>query len=550
MTTLTESIGDADRLMSSVGVGMWTWDSDNMRLTLDPTSKGFFELDRDQDTPQTMLEEKIPTADILKYREAVEECKETGKFACEFRVKRTTGGFRYLSGRGHTVKKTDQGFFIKGVFIDVTITKNLENRLRSTQSRMQQLVDGVPGLFSYIDRDYKVWFMSSQYRDIFNRSSDELVGVHIRDLIGEEMFNERKPRYDAALAGEEVHSESSRSMPDGQTVYFAVTHKPFRDENGEILGVLTLGIDITERREIEKHMQAQQQELQRSNKDLEQFAYVASHDLKAPLRAIEVIIEWLSEDLEGYDQGDIQENLGLLNQCTGRLGQLLEDLLAYSRAGRKVGDVRQIHLDEFVADITALISPPAGMAVSTSQGWPSLATHHAALETVLRKLISNAIKHHPDPASGLINVACSDEGSHVRISVTDDGEGIPAEYADRVFKMFQTLKPRDDTEGSGMGLAIVQRIIDWQGGSIWFEDGPNGNGVTFHFTWNKSPQDMPTIDGGNDEADAGAIDHESRPADTENHDDITGHQEGHGDVSDVTHRSSLNTQVLEKEEMT
>ena len=550
MTTLTESIGDADRLMSSVGVGMWTWDGDNMRLTLDPTSKGFFELDWDQDTPQTMLEEKIPADDILKYRQAIEECKETGKFACEFRVKRTAGGFRYLSGRGHTVKQTDQGFFIKGVFIDVTTTKNLENRLRSTQSRMQQLVDGIPGLFSYIDRDYKVWFMSSQYRDIFNRSSDELVGVHIRDLIGEEMFNERKPRYDAALAGEEVHSESSRSMPDGRTVYFAVTHKPFRDEDGDILGVLTLGIDITERREIEKRMQAQQQELQRSNKDLEQFAYVASHDLKAPLRAIEVIIEWLSEDLEGYDQGDIQENLGLLNQRTGRLGQLLEDLLAYSRAGRKVGDVRQIHLDEFVADITALISPPAGMAVSTSKGWPSLATHHAALETVLRNLISNAIKHHPDPASGSINVACSDEGSHVRISVTDDGEGIPAEYADKVFKMFQTLKPRDDTEGSGMGLAIVQRIIDWQGGSIWFEDGPNGKGVIFHFTWNKSPQDMPTIGDSNDEADAGAIDHEFRPADTESHDDITGHQEGHGDVADVTHRSSHNTQVLEKEEMT
>ena len=99
MTTITANIGDTDRLMSSVGVGMWTWDGDNMRLTLDPTSKGFFELDWDRDTPQTVLEEKIPADDILKYREAVEECKETGKFACEFRVKRTAGGFRYLSGR-------------------------------------------------------------------------------------------------------------------------------------------------------------------------------------------------------------------------------------------------------------------------------------------------------------------------------------------------------------------------------------------------------------------------------------------------------------------
>jgi PAS domain S-box-containing protein len=550
MTTITANIGDTDRLLSSVGVGMWTWDGDNMRLLLDPTSKGLFELDWDQETPQRVLEEKIPAEDTEKYRQAIAECKETGKFACEFRVKRAAGGYRYLSGRGHTVQQHEQKFFIKGVFIDVTATKNLENRLRSTQSRMQQLVDGIPGLFSFIDRDYRVWFMSSQYRDIFQRSAEELVGVHIRDLLGDAMFNERKPRYDVALAGKEVHSESSRAMPDGSTVFFAVTHKPYRDEKGEILGVLTLGFDITERREIEKRMQAQQEELKRSNKDLEQFAYVASHDLKAPLRAIEVIIEWLRDDLEGYDEGDIQENLGLLSQRTGRLSRLLEDLLAYSRAGRKVGDVKHLHLDEFVQDIATLIAPPEGMTISTSDGWPCLTTHHAALETVLRNLISNAIKHHPDPANGHINVACEDQGAHVMISVADDGEGIPAEYADRVFKMFQTLKPRDDTEGSGMGLAIVQRIIDWQGGRIWFEDNPAGKGVIFHFTWNKSPQDMPSV-GDDDSADTAVASNEQGHGhpDTASHAQNHGHQHHLNDEHEHTHTCVHDTPLLEKEEL-
>ena len=474
MTTITANIGDTDRLMSSVGVGLWTWEGDQMRLTLDPVCKAFFELDWDRETPQTVLEEKIPAEDIAKYRLAIEECKETGKFVCEFRVKRAAGGYRYLSGRGHTVKQENKSFFIKGVFIDVTSTKMLEGRLKATQSRMQQLVDGIPGLFSYIDSDYRVWFMSSQYREIFGRSAEELVGVPMQELLGEEMFAERKARYDEALAGEEVHSESSRPMPDGSTAHFSVTHKPFRDDNGQILGVLTLGIDVTARRLMEQHVEAKSNELARSNKDLEQFAYVASHDLKAPLRAIEVIIEWLRDDLEGQEVGDVQENLGLLSQRTSRLSRLLEDLLAYSRAGRKVGDVKHIHVDEFVKDITTLIGPPEGMEISTSDGWPCLATHHAALETVLRNLISNAIKHHPDPANGHIRVSCEDEGHQVMISVEDDGVGIPAQYAERVFKMFQTLKPRDDTEGSGMGLAIVQRIIDWQGGDISFENGPDG----------------------------------------------------------------------------
>ena len=492
MTTITANIGDTDRLLSSVGVGLWTWDGGTMRLTLDPTCKGFFELDWDQETPETVVEEKIPSVDIAKYREAVEECKKTGKFSCEFRVMRSAGGYRYLSGRGHTVDQTDDTFFIKGVFIDVTATKELEGRLRATQSRMQQLVDGIPGLFSYIDRDYRVWFMSSQYRDIFSRREEELVGVHMADLLGEEMFAERKPRYDAALAGEEVHSESSRPMPDGSVAYFSVTHKPFVDENEQVLGVITLGIDVTDRRIAEQHVEAKSAELQRSNHDLEQFAYVASHDLKAPLRAIEVIIEWLREDLEDYKQGDVHENLDLLGQRTHRLSRLLEDLLAYSRAGRIVGDVKHIHLDEFIKDIATLIAPPEGMQIITSEGWPCLTTHHAALETVLRNLISNAVKHHPDPEHGHIKVSCADGGENVEISVADDGPGIPEEYAEKVFKMFQTLKPRDDTEGSGMGLAIVKRIIDWQGGRIWFEPGPDDKGVVFRFTWNKSPQDMPS----------------------------------------------------------
>lgn len=492
MTTITANIGDTEKLMSSVGVGMWSWDGGNMCLLLDPVCKSFFELDWDQETPQDVLEQKIPAEDVKKYREAVELCKATGKFSCEFRVKRSGGGYRYLSGRGHTVKQQANQFFIKGVFIDVTATKELEGRLKATQSRMQQLVDGIPGLFSYIDRDYRVWFMSSEYRNIFNRQAHELVGVYMQELIGEEMFNERKPRYDQALAGEEVHSEMSRQMPDGSTAYLAVTHKPFRSDSGEILGVLTLGIDITERRIMEQHVEAKSEELARSNRDLEQFAYVASHDLKAPLRAIEVIIEWLREDLEDYKEGDVQENLDLLSQRTGRLSRLLEDLLAYSRAGRKVGDVKHIHLDEFVKDIATLIGPPAGMQIKTQEGWPCLATHHAALETVLRNLINNAIKHHPDPSSGTIEVSCEDKGDSVLISVADDGAGIPSEYADKVFKMFQTLKPRDETEGSGMGLAIVQRIIDWQKGRIWFEDNPSGKGVVFRFTWNKTPKDMPT----------------------------------------------------------
>jgi len=308
------------------------------------------------------------------------------------------------------------------------------------------------------------------------------------------MFAERKPRYDEALNGTEVHYESSRSMRDGSAACFSVTHKPFRDDNGEITGVITLGIDVTERRKMEQDIEAKSEELQRSNKDLEQFAYVASHDLKAPLRAIEVIIEWLRDDLEEFQGGDVHENLDLLSQRTGRLARLLDDLLAYSRAGRKIGDVRTVEMQEFVEDIATLLAPPKGFRVIADESLPVMTVHHAPLETVLRNLISNAINHHPNPEEGVVRVYAQDQGDAVLFSVEDNGEGIPEQYAERVFQMFQTLKPRDDTEGSGMGLAIVQRVVNWQKGRVWLTSGADGKGTTFKFTWNKMPTDMPSIE--------------------------------------------------------
>ena len=140
MNTMTANIGDTQSLLASVGVGMWLWDGDLLRLQMDSVCKAFFELDPDQEPEQSILNEKIAADDLESYRRAIQACKDSGEFACEFRVRRTAGGFRYLSGRGHTVNQREAAFFIQGVFIDVTATKELENRLKDTQSRMQEPV--------------------------------------------------------------------------------------------------------------------------------------------------------------------------------------------------------------------------------------------------------------------------------------------------------------------------------------------------------------------------------------------------------------------------
>ena len=142
-----------------------------------------------------------------------------------------------------------------------------------------------------------------------------------------------------------------------------------------------------------------------------------------------------------------------------------------------------------VQDIVTLLAPPARMQVEAESSLPTIDTHHAPLEQVLRNLINNAIKHHPTQ-QGQVRVSAADQGTALLFAVQDDGDGIPEDYADKVFQMFQTLQPRDEREGSGMGLAIVKRIIDWQGGRVWFHAGPGGVGTVFKFVWQKNP-DLP-----------------------------------------------------------
>jgi signal transduction histidine kinase len=202
------------------------------------------------------------------------------------------------------------------------------------------------------------------------------------------------------------------------------------------------------------------------------------------LRAVELLVQWITEGLAGYDANNVQENLGLLRKRTQRLNRLLDDLLAYSRAGRKVGAHRQCDSHALVLDVAQMLNPPPGFSISVDGQLPKFKTHPVPLEQVLRNLISNAVKHHPGP-EGRVVVSCADQGEFFVFSVTDDGEGIPMQYAQRVFEMFQTLKPRDQVEGSGMGLAIVSRIVQWQGGRVWFEPAPSGRGTVFKFQWKK-----------------------------------------------------------------
>jgi len=243
--------------------------------------------------------------------------------------------------------------------------------------------------------------------------------------------------------------------------------------------------------ELEQRVDARSMELEvtneilkRSNQDLAQFASIASHDLKSPLRAIDTLAAWISEDLGENQSPAIRENLRLMRQRVRRMERLLDDLLAYSRADKVKDAVRPVQVREMVAEITALIEVPPGFRVQLLGEPAGFTTAATPLRTVLQNLVNNAVKHH-DRKTGLIEISVHERGDFYEFQVDDDGPGITPEHRERIWGMFQTLQPRDKVEGSGIGLALIKRLVQHYGGVVGVQN-RTPRGARFSFTWPKT----------------------------------------------------------------
>lgn len=276
---------------------------------------------------------------------------------------------------------------------------------------------------------------------------------------------------------------------DGRVIWIEQRNVPVY-QKGNLIAIEGIGRDITERKEAENRLREKQKEIQKyawdlekSNKELEQFAYVVSHDLKAPLRGIANLSDWLEEELDPDIEGETKKMMDLLRKRVQRMEALIEGILQYSRAGRLKGEIREIDLKNLIVEIIDMLYIPAGFSVATADNLPTIKTDRTKLMQVLTNLIGNAVKHH-DQAKGRVSIAVEDKGDFYQFSVTDDGPGIAPEYHGKIFELFQTLRPKDEVENTGIGLSIVKKIIESQKGELQLiSDGVRG--ATFQFTWPK-----------------------------------------------------------------
>lgn len=217
---------------------------------------------------------------------------------------------------------------------------------------------------------------------------------------------------------------------------------------------------------------------------LENFAYVASHDLKAPLRAIDNIASWIAEDLAGNMEDHTKKHILLLKNRVNRMERFLNDLLTYSTIGKKDAIIETINLNSLLDEIIFMINPPKTISIKYNNYLPSIKTYKIPLQQIFMNLLSNAVKH-CNQKNLIIEISYEDFKDHYKFHVKDNGPGIPSQHQKKAFQLFQTLNSRDKIEGSGMGLAIVKKAVESNGGSVMLRSS-KGIGSLFSFTWPKN----------------------------------------------------------------
>ena len=257
-------------------------------------------------------------------------------------------------------------------------------------------------------------------------------------------------------------------------------------------------VDITERKEAQKNLEklnmeleSSVRELSRANKQLEEFAYIAAHDLKRPLRGIGTLADWLVMDYADKFDDAGKEQVKLLTVRAKQMSVLIDSIQRYSMLGQSIQKKQQVDLNEVLSEVISIIAPPENIEITVEDELPALMCEKTHIIQIFQNLLSNAIKHMDKPV-GQIKVNCAEDDYFWKFSVTDNGPGIHHRHSEKIFKIFQTLSPREGVESTGIGLSIVKKLVELNNGKVWVESDV-GHGSTFFFTLPKQGSDATAI---------------------------------------------------------
>ncbi len=378
------------------------------------------------------------------------------------------------------------------------------NILRESEERFRMMVESVKDYaIVALDRDGKVASWNAGAERFKGYQSSDILGKSFAIFYPPEDVSAGKPAEELRIAAQEGRYEitAERLRKDGQKFWAQVTLAPVRNPEGELIGFTQVTRDITERKqaeeqilqlnaELEQRVRARTSQLEEANKQLESFSYSVSHDLRAPLRHIQGYAEMLAEEIEGKLSPEADRFLRTIKNSSVEMGQLIDDLLAFSRMGRTELNLKPISPNELIDETIAALelSTKDRNIEWTIHPLPKIVGDAPTLKQVFANLIGNAVKYsrQRDPAQIEIGQSGEKDGRPI-LFVRDNGAGFDMRYAKNLFGVFQRLHRSDEFEGTGIGLATVRRIIARHGGEIWAEAAVN-QGATFYFTLDPAPE--------------------------------------------------------------
>jgi len=377
--------------------------------------------------------------------------------------------------------------FFTGIIRDITERKQTEDALRAIEQRFRLMVTSVKDYAIFmLDPEGHIASWNEGAERIKGYTADEIIGQHFSRFYPSEDIQRGKPMDKLKVAAAEGRSEDEgwRVRKDGSRFWANVVITAMRDKAGTLRGFSKVTRDLTGQKRAEAAIKKYNEQLEAANKDLEAFSYSVSHDLRAPLRAIDGFSRILLEDHIAHLPADAQRYLHAVRNNSQQMGRLIDDLLAFARLSRQPLSKQLVRPTDLVQQcVEELRGEQQGRRVEIAIGdLPACQADPALLKQVWLNLMSNAFKYTRKQEMAVIAVGCQEQDGATAYFVRDNGVGFDMRYADKLFGVFQRLHRAEDYEGTGVGLAIVQRIIHRHGGRVWAEAAVN-QGATFYFTF-------------------------------------------------------------------
>ncbi|NKI30724.1 PAS domain S-box protein [Muricauda sp. DJ-13] len=365
-------------------------------------------------------------------------------------------------------------------YSDITIQKNYRRNIEQQKEKYSNIIANMNLGLVEVDNDGKILLVNNRYCQMIGLNESELIGKDVLELMNmdDENLSLVQSQLERRKKSESDSYQIQITNQNNEKKYWLISGGPTYDDLGKVIGSVGVHLDVTRQRELELQKESLVKELEESNKGLQEYAHIVSHDLKSPLRSVSALVDWLCQDYKDKLDENGMYNLKMIQDKIEGMDNLIGGILKYSTVNSNSLENVDVDVNEIISGISDIIYIPDHVTIKTKETLPTIKADPTMMHQLFQNFLSNAVVH-IDKEEGVVEVGCKDLGTHWQFSIADNGVGIPKEYHEKIFKIFQSIGNKE--RSTGIGLSIVKKIIERYKGKVWLES-EIGQGTTFHFT--------------------------------------------------------------------